>query len=237
MGDAGVSRAPAGGADPGTPPVRGGEPLAPGELRVVMASLGGGVPGDAPGTLACRAAVRADARALLLRLLAGVSGVPEGELVLRVGRHGKPFLAGGDGLHFNLTHSRGRAAVAVTRVGPVGIDLEHLDPERAIGALLARTFSAAEQEGVALLPPEARIAAFFQGWTRKEAFVKAVGRGLGYPLREVEFEAGPGGRLLRVGGEAAGGRWRVYDLPLPPEARGAVVVEGAPGSFAVVEAG
>ncbi len=123
------------------------------------------------------------ARGLLrLRLGALLGQAPEG-LRFEVGPQGKPRLADGRGVEFNVTHARGCLVLAVSRAGPVGVDVEPLD--RAVEALeLARTHFHPEELALirAELDDERRAAVFFRCWTRKEAVVKADGRGLQVPL-------------------------------------------------------
>jgi len=106
------------------------------------------------------------------------------------GPHGKPALAatGEEGLHVNLSHAGDRVVVAVTRAGPVGIDVERHD------ATLFEGFddialSTAERAGIARLPPRSLAAARAQSWVRKEAILKATGQGLTVPLSDVEVSA------------------------------------------------
>ena len=85
-------------------------------------------------------------------------------------------------LRFNLSHSRGLVAVAVTRERDVGIDVEAVDPERLSLDLAAATFAPSEVAYVRSLSPAERPEALFALWTLKEAYIKAVGRGLSLPL-------------------------------------------------------
>ena len=125
------------------------------------------------------------ARAHLRRLLAGYLAVPPGELVFTYGPRGKPRLEGAR-LRFNVSHSRERALFAFTLDREIGVDLEK---ERAVPDALAiaeHMFARAERERLAAVPAADRAAAFLRCWTRKEAFVKATGDGLGTPLDAFE---------------------------------------------------
>ncbi len=119
------------------------------------------------------------ARGLLRVLLGAAVGEAADGLRFAVGAYGKPRLEGGAGVEFNVTHARGCVLVAVSRAGAVGVDAEPLD--RAVEALeLARAHFHADE--VARLEEEVdevrRLHLFFRCWTRKEAVVKADGRGL-----------------------------------------------------------
>ena len=119
------------------------------------------------------------------------------------GSHGKPFLAGAfaqSQLHFNLAHTEHLALLAVTRGGPIGVDLEKIRPITEADQLATDFFSSLESDALKNLPPEEKVAAFLNLWTRKEACLKAAGRGLGNLPHEMDvapkilrnFEPAPG---------------------------------------------
>src|SRR5207253_10188751 len=99
---------------------------------------------------------------------------------LAYGARGKPALADGDGLRFNVAHSHGLALVAVARGRELGVDLERVRPLPAAEAIARRFFSARERAVLDALPLRRRLDAFLSLWTRKEAFLKATGGGLGW---------------------------------------------------------
>ena len=116
------------------------------------------------------------ARAALRYALAGLTSSAPEAIVFTYGEHGKP--ASGD-LHFNLSHAEHRALVAVTRIAPVGVDVEAIKPERASLDVARRFFAAVEIAELERLAGAAYADAFFQLWARKEAVLKAVGTGIG----------------------------------------------------------
>ena len=159
------------------------------------------------------------ARASLRRLLGSRLGVPASEVQLVDGSHGKPALApchapASNGLAFNLTHSGELALIAIGQ-GDLGVDLE--SPLRLVDAMavVRRFFSEAERNGFEALPAGAeRERLFFRVWTRKEALVKAVGRGLSCSLSSFTV---PIGELSRDGAvidcpERSGRRWRLFEI-------------------------
>lgn len=154
-------------------------------------------------------------------------------LEFRYGARGKPALADGGGpssLRFNLAHSRGLALLAVALGRDVGVDVEGVRHVPDAGALVARFFSAREGREYRSLPESEKVAAFFRGWTRKEAFVKATGDGLSMPLDRFDVSLappGPGPILLdaRHRPEDAG-RWLLRDLDAGEGFAAAVAVEG-----------
>jgi 4'-phosphopantetheinyl transferase len=138
----------------------------------------------------------AAARATLRRLLATYVGGEPGQIHFEYGAHGKPRLGGrhaGHPLRFNLSHDGPRALYAVTSQAEVGVDLEALRPIPDALELAERFFSPAEFDGLRRFPASERGHAFLRCWTRKEAFVKALGDGLGHPLDQfsVSLEDAP----------------------------------------------
>jgi 4'-phosphopantetheinyl transferase len=116
---------------------------------------------------------------------------------------GKPALNGefaGSGLEFNLAHSDDLAILAVTRAGKVGVDVERVRPLKDVGDLVARFFSQRENDLFQQLLEEQKSAAFFNLWTRKEAWLKATGEGIGELLNQVEvsFLPGEAARILHL---------------------------------------
>jgi 4'-phosphopantetheinyl transferase len=123
-------------------------------------------------------------RGLLRNVLALYTGISPAGLQFSVSTYGKPQLSGADGqtVHFNLSHTRGMAVLAVSRDAPVGVDTEWLDREPRMAALAARYFSVNEQAELEALPEAEMQQRFFAIWTCKEAFLKAIGLGLRIPL-------------------------------------------------------
>jgi 4'-phosphopantetheinyl transferase len=105
---------------------------------------------------------------------------------------GKPFLRDDPDLAFNLSHSNGLALLATTRGGMIGCDIEWRNPELACPRVAERLFAAEEYETLTALPLEQWIAGFYNCWTRKEAYVKALGLGLSYPLDAFTVSVAPG---------------------------------------------
>jgi 4'-phosphopantetheinyl transferase len=125
-------------------------------------------------------------------------------LVFRAGPHRKPALAWPVGdIPFSLSHNGGLALVAVAGSGCVGIDAERIRSEVEVEDLSRRFFAPAEAAEIMALPPDAQLAAFFTCWTRKEAFVKALGGGLSVPLKSfhVSIQSSQPARLLLLKGE------------------------------------
>jgi 4'-phosphopantetheinyl transferase len=101
-------------------------------------------------------------------------------------------------LEFSLSHTRGLVVCAVAIKDAVGVDVEWPGREVAHAELSRRFFAPAEADWLAALPPEEQHAAFFELWTLKEAFIKAVGVGMAMPLADFAFSLG-GGPWRQVG--------------------------------------
>lgn len=115
-------------------------------------------------------------------------------------RHGKPSLLAQDGVCFNLAHSHEMALIAVTALGEIGVDIEHIRPVDDIESIARHSFSDSEFNRWQSLPGAKRLHAFFHYWCRKEAFIKALDEGLSYPLQQfsVVFDTDEESRLESV---------------------------------------
>ena len=124
-------------------------------------------------------------RAMLRTVLARY--VEDEVIQISLGAHGRPQLVGESDLSFNLSHSRDRVVVAVTRLGVVGVDVEYAARQRRVEKLIARYFSQREQSALLALPESSRLPRFYALWALKEAYIKARGLGLAIPLADFSF--------------------------------------------------
>lgn len=160
-------------------------------------------------------------RAHLRKLLGERLGVPGACVRLSTGVHGKPALAApwdGSGITFNLSHSGDLTVYAFASYTDVGIDVEAIRVIDDADRLAAIAFSSVEFEAYEGLPPERRVIGFLNGWTRKEAFVKATGAGLRQPLNSFDVSLAPNepARVLRIGTTRGDGGWSMYSFcPAP----------------------
>jgi 4'-phosphopantetheinyl transferase len=132
-------------------------------------------------------------RALLRTTLSRYADVPEEAWVFETNPYGCPFVAepaAQRDLRFNLSHTDGLVACAVTRQDDIGVDVENTAREVDPLALAPTVFAAEEIADVAATPPELRLQRFFSYWTLKEAYIKARGIGLSLPLDGFWFELG-----------------------------------------------
>ena len=149
------------------------------------------------------------------------------QLEFIVNGYGKPAL-NEHNLEFNLSHSGEIALVGVTRGRKVGVDVEHIRSDIEIESISSRFFSPNEVAELSTLPPEQRMMAFFNCWTRKEAYIKAHGLGLSLPLDSFDVSLTPNEpavlRATRPDPTLAA-RWLFESLEVDPEYAAAVVVE------------
>ena len=125
---------------------------------------------------------------------------------------------------FNLSHSGDWALLAVAAEGEIGADIEAMRPFEDMEAFARRSFAPGEAAALALLPAARRQEGFFACWARKEAILKADGRGLGLPLASFEVDVDPDAppRLRRAAGPAASvAAFGLWDLPPVPGHRAA----------------
>jgi 4'-phosphopantetheinyl transferase len=171
-------------------------------------------------------------RAILREILGRYLDCSPSELSFGYRDRGKPFLLPGPGredLRFNLSHSHGLALFGVSLAREIGIDLEQIRQDREHEKLAQRYFSPKEVAALRALTPEGRVGAFFDCWTRKEAYLKARGEGLAIPLAgfEVSLAPGEGAALLSVVGEPGeSGRWYLEAFDPGPGFSAALAVEG-----------
>ena len=140
--------------------------------------------------------------------------------------YGKPELASEHVLRFNLSHSHEVALLAVALDAELGVDVEHIRSDFASDDIARRFFSRAEVEAFNALPREEQVAAFFRCWTRKEAYIKAIGKGLSQALDAFDVTLTPGlePALLRAEHDDAS-RWLLRDIDVGQGYAGALAVE------------
>lgn len=122
------------------------------------------------------------ARARLREQLAERVGRRPDEIGLATGPHGRPFVVDEPELRFSLSHCGELAVAAFARGGEIGVDLEALRPVPEADAIAPRLFAPQEYQVYRALEPGKRISAFCSAWTRKEAYLKALGGGLSMAL-------------------------------------------------------
>lgn len=173
------------------------------------------------------------ARGMLRALLGTYLQTDPRQLRFDYSEFGKPSLAEREGeLEFNLSHTQGAVLLAVCCRRAVGVDVERVREDFRPQEIAQRFFSAAEQRALLGLPEEQQQEAFFRCWTRKEAFLKARGSGLSYPLAQfdVSIAAGDAEVELRTRPDAAEAEgWRIMPAPAPEGCQAAVAVATSSG--------
>jgi 4'-phosphopantetheinyl transferase len=172
-------------------------------------------------------------RGIQREILSRYTGIAPAALEYRFTSYGKPALdgpGGASGVSFNVSNAGDLALFAVTLRREIGVDLEQVKPMPDGLDIARRFFSAPENEVFAAVPEAERDVVFFHCWTRKEAYIKAVGEGLSMPLDrfDVSFLPGQPARLLATRGESGeADRWSMLELHPGPGYAGALVVEGS----------
>ncbi len=116
--------------------------------------------------------------------------LPPAQWQFNYNEQGKPSLAPGQAaqpLYFNLSHSRDRILLAVSAHRDIGVDIEYCQRQRKVDRLVQRFFSGIEGKDLLLLPEQERLKRFYQLWTLKESYIKALGLGLALPLDSFSF--------------------------------------------------
>lgn len=123
------------------------------------------------------------ARAILREILGVYLQLPPQDIVFAYGDHHKPFLKNAEQypLQFNVAHSDEMAIYALTLQHDIGVDIEKIKTDYNAG-VATRYFSQTENAALATLSGDAKKAAFYCLWSRKEALVKGVGKGLSLSL-------------------------------------------------------
>lgn len=154
-------------------------------------------------------------------------GSPEGIRFRTVG-NGKPELVLNPEIQFNLSHTEGAAALAVSQNRRVGIDVEKVRSNLDPITMADRFFSPGEAAWLRSQPAHEQLSAFFACWTAKESYIKGCGDGLAMSLSKFTVLPHQGESTLRL--KVEGGvseRWSLWRLELGPELRGTVAAEDA----------
>jgi 4'-phosphopantetheinyl transferase len=162
------------------------------------------------------------ARGVLRKILGLYLSRRPAEIFFETNEYGKPALTktvAGDGsrLHFNVSHSEGLALYAFSADVEVGVDVEHVRQDFATEQIAERFFSPGEVRAFRALPTQLRAEAFFHCWARKEAYIKALGKGLSHPLERFTVSLKPGRPALLLSDETNPSEvslWSLRELPV-----------------------
>ena len=170
-------------------------------------------------------------RGILRKLIGNYLLQEPSHIRFQYGPKGKPLLDRGlaEGLRFNLSHSKEIALLALTHHREIGVDVEFVRPLSDAKQIAQRFFSPHERADLLSLALEDQAAAFFNCWTRKEAYLKARGEGITRGLDQFWVSLAPGApaRLLSVQWDPKEvNRWSMLSLRPTPDSIAALVVEG-----------
>lgn len=169
------------------------------------------------------------AHASLRDILSRYLQCEQGEIKFTTNNYGKPVLLSAQEVDFNISHSGEFVLIAVARRHKVGVDVEHFRKDLEHDRIARRFFSQAENQEFSAIPHEQKVIAFFNCWTRKEAYIKAHGVGLSLPLDSFDVSLSPDEpavlRATRPDPTEAR-KWTLLSLDVHPEHAGALVVEG-----------
>ncbi len=174
-------------------------------------------------------------RAALRRILGAYLDEASERVQFQYSELGKPSLAGSfaqSEICFNVSHSDAMALVAVIRGRDIGVDIEHVRLDLEFEQIARNFFSGSECAALNGLSPELKPLGFFQCWTRKEAFIKAIGQGLSFPLHQFDVSLGPHtkARLLATRPDCSeAARWSFLVPTIPRGYVGAAVVKAPEG--------
>lgn len=173
------------------------------------------------------------ARGVLRTLVGQYLNLPPADVCFETNEYGKPYLAEtmphADTLAFNVSHAGRLVLYAFVCNRNIGVDVEHVRTIPEMAEIARRFFSTYEADVFHSLPPAEREEAFFACWTRKEAYIKARGKGLAIPLDQFDVSLIPGqpAQILRIrdaGDDAS--RWRLESLVPADRYVAAIAVEG-----------
>lgn len=165
--------------------------------------------------------------AFLRRVLGEVLGEDPKSFRFVASERGRPSLPG-SAWDFNLSHSGAWAALAVAKGAQVGIDVEVRRELRDMLEVSKLVFTPTEHATVAQAQGEARALAFFRGWTRKEALLKASGLGISEHLQTTQVTLSEAALVERVPAPMAGTSWSLCGLPAPAGAEAALALGRKP---------
>lgn len=174
------------------------------------------------------------AHGVLRSLLSKYLDAPPARIAFSYNQQGKPRITPAGCLQFNLSHSGALAACAVAADCDIGVDVEQIRQMPDLFDIARRFFSPEECSDLAVVPIEQRGLAFFNCWTRKEAFIKAVGGGLSIPLDSFRVSLLPGEPACLISNRADDARrWNIHEFDAGTGYRGALAYDGVPRDLVV----
>lgn len=164
------------------------------------------------------------ARAAVRIALGRAAGRPPESLEFSLSPRGKPALDGGD-VEFSVSTTGNLCVVAIARGAPIGVDVEQVTPRPGLDRIMASRFAPQEAEAIGALDGEARLRAFYNCWTRKEAYLKATGAGLAIPLDRVVVSVADERPEILALGDGDPAAWALTNLDLESDIAGSLAIE------------
>jgi 4'-phosphopantetheinyl transferase len=169
------------------------------------------------------------ARGTLREILSRYLDKPAAAIQFSYQTHGKPCIEN-SAVHFNMSDSNNLALYAVTLNREIGVDIEYMRERTDVESVAMRFFSEQERQAFQALPADKKRHAFFFGWTCKEAFLKAMGSGLSFPLEDFSVNINPDepASLLEIHGDiTAANNWFLHSFQPAIDYMAAIAVKGA----------
>ncbi|MFK7921045.1 MAG: 4'-phosphopantetheinyl transferase superfamily protein [Bacteroidia bacterium] len=170
-------------------------------------------------------------RGSLRQILALYLGKQAQDIEFAYTANGKPLIQtslGAEALKFNLSHSGEWMLLAISMDREIGIDIEHIRHNIEVQEIAQRFFSPAEIRSLEQLHGIEQVERFYRYWTRKEAFIKAIGMGISFPLEQVDVfqQSGKLWSPVQIVGNRDNPAWYSKDIFLAQDYMAAIVVEG-----------
>lgn len=172
------------------------------------------------------------ARGILRKILSSYLGMEPHQIRFEYTSHGKPILAANsasNNLTFNLSHSGRIVLYGISRGGNIGIDIERIKEHLDFWQIAQRFFSPGEISSLERMDKVNQTAGFFQNWARKEAFIKATGKGVSFPLERCDvslFSESTWSPIILLGDYLESSGWYGQDLFPGHGYAAAIAVEG-----------
>lgn len=151
------------------------------------------------------------ARVMRRKLIASLIGIAPKKLIFGTNKYGRPFLKFPriKNFDFNLSHSEDYIVLAIADC-PIGIDIEKIKP---LDIKIAIDYFTEQELKYLDSYPVKRLERFHELWVLKESFIKAIGRGLSFPLKKINFECSKGRNII-LRPKSAKGKWffRIYEI-------------------------
>ncbi len=183
-------------------------------------------------------------KAILSLLLSRYTGAPPTEIKLATSHYGKPHVianANSPTVEFNLSHSGEWLFIAFSARGPVGIDIELIIDDFPVSKISRKFFSSCEASLIDDCPKDCQAQAFFKVWVRKEAYIKAIGKGLYLSLNsfDVSFnllapDENPDQNICRLA-EDVQNKWFFHEIPSDSKYCACLVSGFNPSNFNITD--